>query len=93
MAVRMDAKNLLLGLIIGVSVVLVLGAALKPAEVGSYQLCVAANQNYVFYARMHTGTGQVETWRCFTSRVPNQSDEGILLKPGVQDPAEQDRPD
>lgn len=89
----MGAKNLLLGLIIGVCAALGLGAVLKPAEVGPYQLCMAANENYVFYGRMHTGTGQVETWRYFVSRVPSQSDEEILLKPGLQGTAEKDRPD
>lgn len=83
---RTDVKNLLLGLIIGVSVALGLGAVSKPAEVGPYQLCIAANEKYVFDARMNTGTGQVETWRYFVSRVPSQSDEGILLKPGIQNP-------
>jgi len=88
--VRIDAKNLLFGLIIGVSAALGLGAVLKPAEAGPYQLCMAANENYVFYARMRTGTGQVETWRYFVSRVPSQSDEEILLKPGLQDTAQKD---
>lgn len=92
MVERADAKNLLLGLIIGVSAVLGLGAVLRPADVGPYRLCMAANENYVFYARMHTGTGQVETWRYFVSRVPSQSDEEILLKPGLQGTAEKDRP-
>jgi len=92
MVVRTDAKNLLLGLIIGVSVALGLGAVSKPAEAGPYQLCIAANENYVFYARMHTGTGQVETWRYFVSRVPSQSDEEILLKPGIQNPPDQVQP-
>lgn len=92
MVERTDAKNLLLGLIIGVSVALCLGAVFKQAEAGPYQLCIAANENYVFYARMHTGTGQVETWRYFMSRVPNQSGEEILLKPGIKSSPEQDKP-
>lgn len=91
MVVRTGAKNLLLGLIIGVSAALGLGAVFKSAEAGPYQLCMAANDNYVFYARMHTGTGQVETWRYFTSRVPSQSDEAILLKPSIQSPADSNR--
>jgi hypothetical protein len=92
MVVRTGVKNLLLGLIIGISVALGLGAAIKPAEVGPYQLCIAANEKYVFYARMNTDTGQVETWRYFMSRVPNQSDEEILLKPGIKNPPDQDKP-
>jgi hypothetical protein len=91
MVVRTGVKNLLLGLIIGISVALSLGAAIKQAEVGPYQLCIAANEKYVFYARMNTDTGQVETWRYFMSRVPNQSDEEILLKPGIKNPPDQDK--
>lgn len=93
MVVRTDAKNLLLGLTIGSCVALSLGAVLKPAEIAPYQLCMAANENYVFYARMHSGTGQVETWRYFVSRVPSQSDDQILLKPGHKRPGSQDQPD
>jgi hypothetical protein len=40
---------------------------------------------------MNTDTGQVETWRYFMSRVPNQSDEEILLKPGIKNPPDQDK--
>jgi len=92
MVVRTDAKNLLLGLIVGVSAALGLGAVLKPAEVWPYQLCMAANEKYVFYARMNTGTGQVETWRYFVSRIPNQSDQEILLKPGIKGLPDENKP-
>ncbi len=91
MVPRIDTKSLLLGLAIGVVAALGLGAVSKPTQAGPYQLCMAANEHYVFYGRMHTATGRIETWRYFTSRVPSQSDEQILLKP-AQIPANRDKP-
>jgi hypothetical protein len=92
MVLRIDARSLLLGLAIGVSVALGLGAVSKPSEAGPYQLCMAANEKYVFYGRMRKSTGQVETWRYFVSRVPNQSDGTILLRPSIEGPADRNQP-
>jgi hypothetical protein len=90
MVLRINTKSLLLGLVVGVIAALGLGAVSKPTDGGPYQLCMAANEKYVFYGRMHTATGRIETWRYFTSRVPSQSNEEILLKP-VQISTDQDR--
>jgi len=81
MVLKIDTKSLLLGLAIGAVAALCLGAVSRPSKVEPYQLCMAANEKYVFYGRIHTSTGRIETWRYFTSRVPSQSDEEILVKP------------
>lgn len=88
MVLKIEARSLLWGLAIGMAAALGLGAVSKPYKVRPYQLCMAANEKYVFYARMHTGTGQVETWKYFMSRVPSQSDEEILLKPDIESPCD-----
>ena len=88
MALKIEAKSLLLGVVMGLAVILAVGAVHNPGNAGQYQLTMAANETYVFYGRMHTGTGQIETWRYVTSAVPSIRDEEILLKPGVKSQAD-----
>ena len=88
MALKIDAKSMLLGVVIGFALILAVGAVSNPGSAGQYQLTMAANETYVFYGRMHTGTGQIETWRYVTSAVPSVRDEKILLKPGVKSQAD-----
>ncbi len=88
MALKIEAKSLLVGVVIGLVVILAAGAVHNPGNAGQYQLTMAANETYVFYGRMHTGTGQIETWRHVTSAVPSIRDERILLKPGFKSQAD-----
>ena len=62
MNVKLDIRSSLLGLLIGVAFILVLGAASGPKE-EVYQLSMAANEDYVFFGRMHTASGKVEMWK------------------------------
>jgi len=84
MTLKIDAKSLLMGVVIGLALILAVGAVHNPGNSGQYQLTMAANETHVFYGRMHTGTGQIETWRYVTSAVPSIRDEKILLQPGVK---------
>jgi len=88
MALKIDAKSLLLGVLLGLAVILAVGAVHNPDNTGQYQLTMAANETHVFYGRMHTGTGQIETWRYVASLVPSMHDEKILLQPGVKSQAD-----
>lgn len=96
MALKIDAKSLLLGVVIGFALILAVGAVHNPGNLvpsnvegtGQYQLTMAANETHVFYGRMHTGNGQIETWRYVTSAVPSIRDEEILFKPGVKSQAD-----
>ena len=69
MVIKIDIKSLLIGLLAGLFVLLVLGAASSKKE-GTYQLSMAAvgdpragNIKYAIYGRIHTGTGKIETWK------------------------------
>jgi len=96
MALKIDAKSLLVGVVIGLALILAVGAVHNPGNLvpsnvegtRQYQLTMAANEMYVFYGRMHIGTGQIETWRHVTSAVPSIRDEKILLKPGFKSQAD-----
>jgi len=87
MSLKIDAKSLLWGVVIGLAVIFAVGAVHNPGNAGQYQLTMAANETYVFYGRMHTGTGQIETWRYVTSTVPAVRDEKILLQPDLKSQA------
>lgn len=61
MRIKLDVYSMFLGLLIGVVMLCVLGAAAGPKE--GYQLSIAANGDYVFFARMHAASGKIETWK------------------------------
>jgi len=92
MTFRVDVKSLILGLLVGLAVIFVLGAASDSNE-GVYQLSMAAvsgtdvSEAYVVYGRMHTGTGKIETWKYMlhTNKVvPHLGDNTrILLGPDL----------
>ena len=69
MTVRIDAKSLVIGLLVGCALILVLGAA-SDREEGRYQLSMSANDDYVVYGRIDTATGQIETWKYAISNGP-----------------------
>jgi len=88
MSLKIDAKSLLAGVVIGLAVILAVGAVHNPDNARQYQLTMAANEAYVFYGRINTCTGQIETWRYVTSTVPAMRDEKILLQPGLKSQAD-----
>jgi hypothetical protein len=72
MTLKVDIKSLLLGLVIGIIALLVLGAASRGNSAGQYQVSIAANVRGVFYAKIHTGTGEIETWQSPVNAVPTK---------------------
>ena len=90
MAYKIDIKSLIIGLLAGIVMLLVLGAASGRNE-GTYQLSMAASHEtasggeYVIYGRIHTGTGKIETWKYMlhtNNAVPHLGDNTrILLGP------------
>ncbi len=69
---KIDVKSLVMGLVIGIIAVLALGAASNRIYPGQYQVSIAATVRNVFYAKIHTGTGQIETWQSSISSVPTK---------------------
>jgi len=88
MSLKIDAKSLFLGVVIGLAVILAVGAVHNPGNSEQYQLTMAANETHVFYGRINTRTGQIETWRYVASLVPGMRDEKILLQPGFKSQAD-----
>ena len=72
MTLKIDIKSLLLGLVIGIIALLVLGAATRGNSAGKYQVSIAANVRDVFYVKIHTGTGEIETWQSPINSVPTK---------------------
>ena len=96
MVIKIDIKSLIIGLLVGLFVLLVLGAASGRKE-GTYQLSMAAvgdpragNIKYVSYGRIHTGTGKIETWKQSVNSnetVPYiRTNPKILLGPTTKSP-------
>ena len=84
MTSKINYRGLVVGLLIGLVVAFVLGAV-SASNGGSYQLSMAANDDYVIYGRIHTGTGKVETWKYLIGNhgvVPHKGDNAeVLLRP------------
>ena len=86
MSLKLNVKSLLVGLLAGCIAVCLFGAA-SSGNASIYQLSMAANENYVVYGRIHTGTGKVETWKYLIGTqkaVPHLGDNiRILSEPDV----------
>jgi len=84
MTSKVNKKGLIVGLLIGLVTAFVFGAV-STRKAGVYQLSMAANDGYVVYGRIHTGTGKVETWKYMIGNhgtVPHRGDNTeILLGP------------
>ena len=72
MTIKVDIKSLILGLVIGITVLLAIGAASRGNSSGQYQVSIAASVRDVFYAKIHTGTGEIETWQSPINSVPTK---------------------
>ena len=72
MTLKVDIKSLMLGLVIGIIAVLSIGAASRGNSTGQYQVSISANVRDVFYAKIHTGTGEIETWQSPINSVPSK---------------------
>jgi hypothetical protein len=101
MALKIDIKSLIIGLLIGLFTLLAFGATSVrnkgTYQEGTYQLSMAAvgdpqagNIKYVIYGRIHTGTGKIETWKYninSNKTVPYiGTDTQILLGPTTNSP-------
>ena len=89
MAIKIDIKSLIIGLLIGLIALSVFGAT-SGEKKGIYQLSMAAGSSnnsdsssgYIIYGRIHTGTGKIETWKYLigTNRaVPYLRDNTTIL--------------
>jgi hypothetical protein len=72
MTFKVNIKNLVLGIVIGIVVLLTVGAVSRNNNPGQYQVSIAANARNVFYAKIHTGTGEIETWQSAITSVPTR---------------------
>jgi hypothetical protein len=84
MTAKVDSRSLIIGAFLAITVFLVLGAV--PASNKSvYQLSMTAIDGDVVFARMHTGTGRMETWRCSNtnaSLIPRRGNRREFINPG-----------
>jgi hypothetical protein len=82
---KVHVRGCVVGLIVGLAVFVAFGAVTSTGRWGPYQLSMAANDTYVFYGRIHTGTGHIETWRYVThsTAVSRPSDDRILREPNL----------
>jgi hypothetical protein len=81
MIIRLNIKSLVVGLLVGLVAVCLFGAASSRNE-GVYQLSMTADNDYVIYGRIHTGTGKVETWKYLINNqvtVPHLGDKKDIL--------------
>jgi len=69
---KVDIKSLVIGLVFGIIAILALGAASNKNNPGQYQVSISANVRNVFYAKIHTGTGKIETWQTSITSVPTK---------------------
>jgi len=72
MTLKVDIKSLLLGLVIGIIAVIAIGAASRGNSTGQYQVSIAANVRDVIYAKIHSVTGEIETWQSPINSVPTK---------------------
>jgi len=72
MTLKIDKTSVVLGFIIGIVVLLSAGAVSRGKNPGQYQVSIAANVRDVFYAKIHTGTGEIETWQRPINAVPTK---------------------
>ena len=72
MTLKVDIKSLVLGLVIGIIALLAIGAASRGNSAGKYQVSISANVRDVFYAKIDTGTGDIETWKSSMNSVPTK---------------------
>ena len=73
MALKVDIKSLVLGLIIGIIALLAIGAGSRGNNTGKYQVSIATGvRGDVVYAKIDTSTGDVETWQSPINSVPTK---------------------
>jgi len=72
MTFNVDIKSFVLGLSIGIIALLAIGAGSRGNSTGQYQVSMAAGVRDVFYAKIHTGTGEIETWQSPNNLVPTK---------------------
>jgi purine-cytosine permease-like protein len=75
MSVNVNVKSLVIGFLLGIVMMLVLGAASNPGA-GKYQVAVSCSPSgHVIFARVDTITGEVVAWR--------EGDLSMPAKPSV----------
>ena len=85
MVIKVNIKSLIIGFLLGIIMILSLGAIPNSSAAGKYQLAVYCNADGSFvFARMNTETGQVEASRVgILSIFPTRDNEEpkIFMRP------------
>ena len=81
MELKIDTKSALIGLLVGIIVFLTLGAGFKVKEVDTYRLQMISHGKEIFYSRINSSTGQVETWKYLDTQIPYYRDILPLEEP------------
>jgi len=69
MTLKIDIKSLVFGLVLGIAILLGLGADSEENKLGKYQIDMAVGRTHVYYAKIQTDTGKVEIWRMNPSDI------------------------
>ena len=85
MEIRIDFRSFVCGLAVALAAMLALGAVAGARNDGPYQLSMAVNDTYVYFGRIDTQTGRVETWKYVTHSpvIVRAETDDILTEPGV----------
>ena len=81
MTLRIDLRSALVGLVVGLGVLMVLGAGFSGKDVETYRLNMISVGQEIVCSRTNTGTGQVEMWRYGLTQIPYYRDGVVLREP------------
>jgi hypothetical protein len=83
--IGIDIRSFGLGLTFALTALLAFGAAAGTRSHGPYQLSMAVNDTYVFFGRIDTQTGCIETWKYVTHSpdIVRAETRDILTEPNV----------
>ena len=84
MTIQLDLKSVVIGLLVGVAVMLAVGAATdEPADGTRYDTSVACNEVWAVITRIDTQTGEVVARREAVGRL-SPAPQTVMSKPGLR---------
>ena len=85
---KWETRSIVFGILIGLGISCVFGAAANSGG-ETYQLSMAANDQYVFFGRIDRTSGRVEMWKYSTHAgyaIPTQEDNrNRTIRPNIVD--------
>ena len=81
MTLKIDMKSALMGVLIGIVLVVSLGAGLRAKEVETYDQQIISHGDEIVFSRINTSTGQIETWKYLVTQIPYYRDTMPMEEP------------